>query len=159
MTPYQLLNNLQGNTEIRRYFHNLQIIDGNKVVGFYKTRVVKYKNRLNQNISYLFPATFSVVNGYVTVTMTFGSVERGYNPAYSFNGKNEYNLYVLDVQSHLYGLLAAKRHISISEFLNQNYHQEMIRYFVNTIQYLDEHAFPFMRIAHQDSKKSYKSFY
>ena len=159
MTPYQLLNNLQGNTEIRRYFHDLQIIDGNQVVGFYKTRVVKYKNRLNQNISYLFPATFIVVNGYVTVTMTFGSVERGYNPAYALSGKNEYNLYVTNLYSHLYGLLAAKKYISINEFLNQNYHREMIRYFINTIQYLEDCDFPFMRINNQDSASDFKSFY
>ncbi len=159
MTPYQLLNNLQGNTEIGRYFHDLQIIDGNKVVGFYKTRVVKYKNRLNQNISYLFPATFSVANGYVTVIMTFGSVERGYNPAYALSGKNEYNLYVINLYSHLYGLLAVKKHISINEFLNLYSHREMIKHFINTIRYLEDCDFPFMRINNQDSASEFKSFY
>jgi hypothetical protein len=121
-------------------FVNLQI-ENDAVVGFYKTRVVKYKNTENEDVSYLFPTTFRVVDNVIKTTMTFGSVERNFILPSNINGVESYpdsytmNLKTVGVGNHLYNLLIAEMY----GFLDT-------KPFVCIIEDLNNRGFPFIRI-------------
>lgn len=133
------------------FFIDLHILN-DRVVGFYKTRVVKYKNNRNQEMSYLFPTTFRVVNNNLEIVMTLGSVDRHFIVPNNING-TEFGteLDTLNVQNHLYKLLIAKQLKDKNDPLALD-----IKSFVCIIEALDNIGFPFMRIEHDTSRSGQK---
>lgn len=150
MQSIELLNILE-QSFFSGYFIDLHIINDN-VVGFYKTKEVKYKNINNEEVSYLFPTTFKTINGCIQTTMVFGSVERNFEaPRLNGTGYGT-ELITLGVGTHLYKLLAGQQYISSDdeEFVFSEYGL-YIKSFICIIEALDGIGFPFIRITNNSN--------
>ncbi len=144
MTTIELLNFVEN----IGYFKDIHIVD-NTVVCFYQTMVVKYKNKKNEDSSYLFPTTFRYLNNKIYTTMVFGSVERGFLIPNNVNGVGDgTELKLYSVNNHLYNLLVGE---NISDPNTENFEIHMMKSYVCIIEHLDHIGFPFMRITNNNS--------
>lgn len=118
------------------------------VVCFYKTIFVKYTNKNNEKISYLFPTTFRYSNNKIHTSMVFGSVERSFQLPNGINGVGygtELKLY--SVNNHLYSLFVGENILdTTTEYFHFN-----IKSYMGIIEHLDKMGFPFMRITNNDA--------
>lgn len=152
MNSIDLLNKIEKNN-YDKLFRDLHIIN-DTVVGFYKTMVIKYKNKKGEEKSYLFPTTFRNVNGLIHTTMVVGSVERNFEipRLYQFDDNHGTKLQTYGIQSHLYKLLAITQYIKSN---NGDYYDGCdglnIKMLMDSIYHLDLLGFPFMRITNNDS--------
>lgn len=133
---------------INDYFIDLHIVN-NKVVSFFKTRVVKYKDTNGNDVSYLFPTTFVFNNGQIQTSMVFGSVARNFKLTRKINGTGTdtgTELSTISVESHLYKLLVANQFVTDPEYFP---HIKGVnrKSFICIIEDLERIGFPFMRIA------------
>jgi hypothetical protein len=152
MDTVGLLNAVE---EINSFFGEGTFVDlhilNNSVVGFYKTKVVKYKNIKNEDTSYLFPTTFRLINNKIETVMTFGSVNRNFEIPKNING-TEYGtiLHTLSVGNHLYKLLVGRQFIEDEDIGIQIKGFEL-KSFICIIEALDSIGFPFIRITNNES--------
>jgi hypothetical protein len=85
MDDFNILLDLMDDLENEDYFIDL-VLDNNSIICFYKTIELKYLDSKNNNISYLFPTTFRVVNGQILVNMVLGSVYGDFVVPENING-------------------------------------------------------------------------
>lgn len=136
----ELLNEVNGH-----YFIDCNIVDNNTITGFYKTRVVKYTNAKQEQVSYLFPTTFKIIGGSVHTMMTFGSVTRKFQVPYRLNGTGHgTELSAIRVNGHFYSLLVATQQYVEWDGVDT-------KSFICIIEALNKIGFPFMRIANNNS--------
>lgn len=136
------------------YFEDLHIIN-NKVVGFYKTKYVRYKDKNDKSISYLFPTTFEIEDDKIKTTIIFGSVERDFEVE-DVNGTGfDTYLETFSVGNHLYKLLGLIQY----DELSNNYLDYRIKPIVCVIESLNAMKFPFMRIANNKSIEKYSDLH
>lgn len=141
--------------EINSFFGDDTFVDlhilNNSVVGFYKTKVVKYKNIKNEETSYLFPTTFRLINNKIETFMTFGSVVRNFEIPNNING-TEYGtvLQTVSVGNHLYKLLVGRQFIE-DEDMGVQIKGFELKSFVCIIEALDYVGFPFIRITNNEA--------
>ncbi len=144
MEAIDMLNYIENEINFNEYFIDLHIMN-NSVVGFYKTRAVKYDNIKGIKESYLFPTTFIFNNGKIETSMVLGSVEKYFQiPIIKYAIDFETNLVTSGVGNHLYKLLIAKQRLDNSKselggLINT-------KAFMAAISDLEDMGFPFMRI-------------
>lgn len=157
MTPIEFLNKIEKTNQDNGYvcFVDLHIIN-DSVIGFYKTQIIKYENSNGEKVSYLFPTTFKEINGLIYTTMMIGSVERNFElpKIHHFSENYGTKLQTINVQSHLYKLLAITQYIQLG---NDDYYDECnglnIKMLMDSIYQLNNLGFPFMRITNNESIK------
>ncbi len=144
MEAIDMLNYIENEINFNEYFIDLHIMN-NSVVGFYKTRAVKYDNIKGIKESYLFPTTFIFNNEKIETSMVLGSVERNFQiPVLDYSVAFETNLITSGVGYHLYKLLIAKQRLNNTE--NELFGLINIKAFMSAISDLEDMGFPFMRI-------------
>lgn len=131
-------------------FIDLHILN-NSVVGFYKTKVIKYKNHKNEDVSYLFPTTFRLINNRIETIMTFGSVDRNFQIPKDING-TEYGtiLQTVNIGNHLYKLLIGRQFLE-DEDVGVQIKGFELKSFICIIEALNNIGFPFMRITNNEA--------
>ena len=132
-------------------YHDLSILN-DRVVGFYKTKIVKYENPKGTMTSYLFPTTFHFEKDNVIVHMLLGSVKNNFKIPDNSNIKNatDYDvvLKIVNVGNHTYKHLIAQQTNKIPKMINGRrsplfMHQKILTF---VILGLSQTGFPFIQI-------------
>ena len=153
MTSKEIINYIE-ESFMSHYFVDLHL-SNNDVIGFYKTQSLKYIDKNNQEISYLFPVHFSFHNSLLITRMTFGFVERGFTlPKLKEDCAYVDGLVFRTEPSEdlIYNRLVAIQTHNIKE---KNRHHEYIniKSFMCSILGLSQIGFPFMKIINQNTLK------
>jgi len=142
MTALEILHYIEHHG--RDLFINLYIVD-NKVVGYYKTKVIKYQDFYDNTCSYLFPVEFIFIDGVIETTMFFGFVDKLFLLPNLNGTKVDTKLILIESSDGLYNKLFAKQSGVCSwGYINT-------KSFVCLIESLNYIGFPFMKIATNDS--------